>query len=278
VLRNFLQDREALETAAVAETIAILEEEAARQRGAIDVALAAAEEAQRAAARAEGSGGRRWGAGGVAPSTGGSGDPRIATELADKRHAIEAAEEAKQRRLSELHTDLDKLRVTYTSDHPMVVAMEERIRSARVDPGELVELRREEDAILARLKGSAPTGGAVAPIGAMDQPKVTAARLKLVATVNKYEELMGRLDSARLELHAAQATFKYRYVITAPAELPRSPDKPILLMIVLLGTVFTVALAIGAAGVRELARGRFVEPWQVRRKLPVPLLAEVEEP
>jgi len=272
VLRNFLRDRGAVETAATTEAIRILEDQTARQREAIDVALAAAEEAQRSAARAEVSSRRRSGAEGRALS---ADDTRIATELDDKRRAIQAAEDARQRQRGDLLAQLDRLRLTYTSGHPAVVAMEERLRNARAEPAELVTLKREEAAILARLKGLGPRGDSTDPIGALEQPKVTAARIKLAATANKYEELIGRLDSARLELQAAQATFKYRYVIAEPPELPGKPEKS---FGILFGTLLTAATALTAAGVRELRRGRFVEPWQVRRKLPLPLLAEVEEP
>ena len=42
------------------------------------------------------------------------------------------------------------------------------------------------------------------------------------------------------------------------------------------GLVLSALLALFVAAVKDLASGRFVERWQVRR-LPVPLLAEVEE-
>jgi uncharacterized protein involved in exopolysaccharide biosynthesis len=96
--------------------------------------------------------------------------------------------------------------------------------------------------------------------------------------VGKYEELMDRIDSARIELHTAHAAFKYRYAVVELPELPKKPTKPNVLFILLVGVALSVALAIIAAGAKELTPGRFIERWQVPRRLPIPLLAEVEKP
>jgi uncharacterized protein involved in exopolysaccharide biosynthesis len=173
---------------------------------------------------------------------------------------------------------LDRLRTTYTPEHPAVVAMEERIRAARAVPADLAALKRQEAALIAQIKAYGPKSETFDPIAAADQPKVAATRAKLLAAVNRYEDLMGRLDSARLELHATQATFKHRYVVGEPPELPSKPNKPIGLIIMLVGTLLTAIIALSVAGLRELGSGRFIESWQARRKLPLPLLAEVEEP
>lgn len=44
------------------------------------------------------------------------------------------------------------------------------------------------------------------------------------------------------------------------------------------GLVLGVLLGLFATIAKDLAAGRFLEVWQVRRRLPVPLLAEVDEP
>jgi hypothetical protein len=111
-----------------------------------------------------------------------------------------------------------------------------------------------------------------------DGPETTAANAKLFAAVGKYEDLMDRIDSARIELHTAQAAFKYRYAIVEPPELPKKPTKPNVLLIVLGGFALSIGAAVLAAGGKDLASDRFVEAWQVRRRLPIPLLAEVEKP
>jgi uncharacterized protein involved in exopolysaccharide biosynthesis len=275
MVRNFLRDRSSVETAAPTEAIRVLEEQTARQREAMDKALAAAEEAQRSAAKAEVNSRVRSSAENRAIT---ADDTRITTELEDKRRAILAAEGARQHHLGELRAQLDRLRLTYTSEHPAVVAMEERIRNARAEPAELAALKRQEAAILARLKGIGPKGDTSDPIAALEQPKVAATRIKLVTAVNRYEELLGRLDAARIELDAAQAMFKHRYVVSEPPEVPKQPAKPIVLIVTLIGTLVTLAAAFLFAGLRELAQGRFIEPSQVRRKLSLPLLAEVDEP
>lgn len=273
VLRNFLKDKGEVETAATTEAITILEGQAARQREAIDVALGAAEEAQRSVVSAEANDRRRLRAEARAIN---AGDVRMETELADKRRAVQSAEDARQRQITDLRVQLDQLRLTYAPGHPMVLAMEERLRHARAEPAELTRLKREQEAILARLRGFGTRAEAAS--ATPEQPKLDAARIKLASAVNKYEELTGRIDAARLELHAAQATFKHRYVVAEPPEVPGQSDKPVALILALVGALFTAAAALSAAGLRERARGRFVDASQVRRRLPIPLLAEVEEP
>ena len=44
------------------------------------------------------------------------------------------------------------------------------------------------------------------------------------------------------------------------------------------GLVLSVLLAFFVAAAKDLSGGLFLEAWQVRRKLSIPILAEVESP
>src|SRR5207253_56188 len=59
----------------------------------------------------------------------------------------------------------------------------------------------------------------------------------------KYQDLMGRLDAARIELDTARAAFKYRYGVVRPAQIPKNADKP--KAAVLLGGGFVAGLLLG---------------------------------
>jgi hypothetical protein len=111
-----------------------------------------------------------------------------------------------------------------------------------------------------------------------DEPELASAKERLLVATRRYEDLMDRIDSARIELQTAQAAFKYRYVVVDPPEVPQTATRPNGAILLLGGLVLAAVLAIFAAGVSDLTCGRFVEPWQVRRKLSIPLLAEIEEP
>lgn len=308
--RNFFKERGATETSAITETIAILEDEAARQREAIDAGLAAAQKMQPpppaapiaptlprpfGAPRRPGPD-RGWGA----PPEGGA---TIAVDLAQKRAAIQAIEDPWQRHVIDLKGQLATLRLTYASAHPSVITLEERIRQASVEPPELTALKREEGSLLAQIRQFSPGDGKIgegkggdgqpsmlgplaAPAGVAapepaatrdDSPELVAVRARLLAAVQKYEDLRDRIDSARLEINTARAAFKYRYATVAPSEIPRKPVKPSVLLIVLGGLALGIVLAFAAAAAKDFRSDRFLEIWQIQR-LPIPLLAEVKTP
>jgi uncharacterized protein involved in exopolysaccharide biosynthesis len=308
--RNFFKERGDTETSAITETIAILEEEAARQREAIDAGLAAAQKmqpppplaapaAQAAPTPARPFGAPRrpgadrgWSAG--APAEGGG---TIAVDLAQKRSAIQAIEDPWQRRVVDLKGQLATLRLTYASAHPSVITLEEKIRQASVEPPELTVLKREEGSLLAQIRQFSPGDGklgeaqspALGPVVAArepvaeaaaprdDSPELVAVRARLLAAVQKYEDLRDRIDSARLEINTARAAFKYRYAIVSPAEVPKRPVKPSVLLIVLVGLGLGILLSFAAAAGKDLRSDRFIEVWQIER-LPIPMLAEVKTP
>jgi hypothetical protein len=108
-----------------------------------------------------------------------------------------------------------------------------------------------------------------------DDPEVSSARIELEAVLSKSRELQARLDAARLELATNEANFGHRYKVVEPPAMPLEPLAPHRLLGFVV--VLWVALALGAlsAGAWQLARGRVLEAWQLRR-LGVSVLAEVE--
>jgi uncharacterized protein involved in exopolysaccharide biosynthesis len=284
--QKFLKDRSAAAIAAITDTLTILNDEEARRREVVAAALAEAQKLQLAAAppvRQAGAPQER------STSNELTGKHEVANELAenaDKRRTIQAAEEARQRRLAELRAQLAELRITYASAHPLVLAMEEKIRHAEVVPPGLVAMKQAERASPRRIKRFSPQNGGIreAPSNLLagaereDDPGLAAAKARLGAAQQKHEEVLDRIASARIELQTAEAAFKYRYAIVKPAERPDKPTKPKALVLLVGGLAASVALAIAAAVAKDLASGRFIEPWQVRRRLPIPLLAELEGP
>ncbi len=169
--------------------------------------------------------------------------------------------------------------------------LEEKVRQATVEPPELLALKREESALLEQVKelsragdraGEAASSPGFAGVEASrssegdDSPEQAPAKARLAAGVQKYEDVRARIDSARIELNTAQAAFKYRYAIVGPAEVPKAPTKPSVLLIVLCGSLLSVLLSIAVAGAKDLTSDRLIEPWQARR-LSIPVLAEVKK-
>ncbi|HKP63503.1 MAG TPA: hypothetical protein VJV78_42500 [Polyangiales bacterium] len=231
----------------------------------------------------------------------------ITAKLEEIRRAQRELLEPWQRRAAEQRFALAELRATYGPEHPLVRAQEFKVKSANEEPPELRELKSNEATLLASLSeiaiadsdtGSALTrrmrvgttaGGATSATSAaleveslraliereIEDPEVSAARIRLDSVTRKAQELRQRLDAATMELATAQAGFKYRYNVVEPPELqnkPFYPNRPRLFLIAL-----AIALACGllAGAVRDLLGGRVIESWQISR-YGVETLAEID--
>jgi uncharacterized protein involved in exopolysaccharide biosynthesis len=319
-VKNFLEDRSASELAVLGETIGILDDELKKQGD--EVAAALLDLRRLRAKQLEGNGvaiappapapnddAPKPSAAPkpepeAAPQPTSSASSILAAQLADKRKQIKELEEPRQKQLSELYAQLADLKSHYADANPLVVAKEQQIKEASVEPPELAKLEAEERALLEggdddlppelQVAAAAPTKTTSAPPKAAPKPKpaatnaiatssntkeedpdLTQARTRLNAATIKYQELSNRIESARMEVLSAQAAFKYRYTIVQPAELPKKPTKPNVPMVLVAGLMFALLTAIGAAAAKDVLSGRVIEAWQVKRRLKLPVLAQV---
>jgi len=215
---------------------------------------------------------------------------RLQTAIGIKRRAVEDLESFRQRRISELQAQLAEQQSVYASSHPVVVGLRESIASMNQDSPNLSSLRRDihelENEYLA--KGGRPedttrTSQAStpqllfapaplpisAPRDASDEFRDSQVRL----SIGRYNALLERLETARLELAGVRAAFKYRFVVARPPEQPRAPVSP--RRPAILAGAFIAGLLVGAlaALVLELRSGLLVQEWQVRRLVGLPVLA-----
>jgi uncharacterized protein involved in exopolysaccharide biosynthesis len=296
--QNFLETRHALEVSTIAETISILEGHAAAARSRVDTAL---EEFRRAreAAKRPATAKPRPQLPAVRPAHVDAGLGELKLMLDAKRRAVRDLEEFRARRIAEIQARLSELKATYTPAHPLVVAARESVEALSTDSPQLAELRREEHELLAeylarggRADGDRGDLGASAPpstpsllqvpdILRVQDPAVEESaeaqywRTQLETLMRKYDELVGRLDAARIELDTARAAFKYRYSIVRPAEVSKKPSRPNIPLILLAGVLGGVVLAFAVPCYRDLRAGVIVQPWQVDHGLGVPLLADL---
>jgi hypothetical protein len=276
--QNFLDQRHAQEVSTIAETISILEGHAATVRESLDP---------------------------TKPGTAAPGGPRrdptldarrgetaeLRLMLEAKRRAIRELEEFRRRRLAELQADLAQQKTVYASAHPVIVKLQQSISAMQEDSPQLLSLRKEESALseeLAARMASARAEGSLArgprPVEATPAPRTGApgedvageyARTRVRFAMEKYDTLLERIDSARIELDTARAAFKYRYSVVRPPIFPKRPSKP-KIPVVVAGALF-VALALGVAAsvLADLRSGRLLEPWQVERQLGLGILGEL---
>jgi uncharacterized protein involved in exopolysaccharide biosynthesis len=289
--QNFLESRHVTEISLIAESISILESHSAVAREAVEAALE--DVRRRPPARAAG---LTPSAAPAAPSTPADQEvARLGVMLVAKRRALRDLEDYRRRRLSELQTQLAEQKAVYSDSHPNVVNIDESIKGLMVDSPQLVTLRREEQELEneyrrrggPRLPDEEPaaSAGSVRPVileplsadrGGKTDVGDDYARQRLSAAVSRYNMLLDRIASAKVEADAARAAFKYRYIVVRPPKLPSRPISPHAALMLLAGAMAGAGLGIVVALGAEVRRGLVVQPWQVRSLLDTPILAEVQ--
>jgi len=207
----------------------------------------------------------------------------LSKELSEARREERTLVEPWRRRIAELKAQMVELSATYTNDHPLIRQQEAKIAAASVVPDELAAVRAKESELMGRLASL----GVVRPNvpGVVGEPQVETVDIndptlapmhaRLAAALRKSDDVAERLESARIELTTAEADFRHRYVVVEEPEVPGKPmsgKRPLFFAL-----VFVAAAVLGfLSGVlREVLKGRMVEPWQVRA-LGLDLLAEVD--
>ena len=110
----------------------------------------------------------------------------------------------------------------------------------------------------------------------LEDPRVTYARSQLKIATTNYEDMLDRLEAARIELETARAAFKYRYTVISPPQFPKRPDAPNTVLLVVGGLLCGIFAAVFTATARDVVDGRVVETWQIQRQLGLPLLGEIK--
>jgi len=301
--QNFLETRHAIEVSTIEEAISILEGHATNVGQSIDAELEDLQrmrEAHSSGAQKDEPAVRR-----VLPSERRD-SARADQELAQmrviligKRRAMADLEDFRSKRLADLQTQLAEQKATYGPAHPILINTELSIAALSRESPQINALRREEQELLrdfVKHGGKDLEGGPAAPPTVLarlqegarlvrhDSPDAREdeatdyAKTRLRISVNKYEELLGRVDAARIELDTARAAFKYRYSIIRPAQVPKKAEKPNVPASLGAGVVAGLLLALSLCVLKDLSGARFIEPWQIERGPGLPVLAELERP
>jgi hypothetical protein len=282
---NFIDERHGTEVSMIGESIGILEGNVARARRGIDSAVA--ELRGRAPAPAPAPTRTVPRAAPVNPEL-----AALQSTLRTKRQAIADLAEAHDRRLGELQARMTVLRQTYGPAHPEIARTQEAIEALGVETPQLTALRREERQLAAQVVargGAASEGGAPAPsaqdIGNVltirttpSDPTEQYAESRLRMVMNDYQELVDRLNAARIELETSRAAFKYRYRVLTPVEVPRKPFRPNVPIILVGGVMMAGFLGFVTILALDIAGGRVHQSWQVSRFLGLPVVGEVGTP
>ena len=284
-LQNFLEARQIQEVNAIDDAISHLTGRLAPLRAQLDAAI---EEVQREGmATAEPLPAR------TAPSRPLPVDSAQSEELSRLRATIEAKERAirdteefRRRRLLELQSQLEERRVVYSEAHPVVVSLRREIESLLAESPQVVALREEEQRLRAEL--AARTGEEARARAATGERNGGPRRARPVSSAAvdqservrearfQFQQMVGRVNAAQVDLDHARAAYKYRYKIVWPAEVPRRPVSPNPFKYLGAGAIASLLLALFVAAAPELLKGRVVERWQIERGLGIPVLADLD--
>lgn len=290
--QNFFEQRHASEVSLIGESIGIIEGHVVSAEKAIQDALGQIRAAT--PIRATPVLPRLYSAPGApAPS---SAVVAVLAELRMKRQTVEDINTSRSQRLSALQARLLELRGMYGSAHPEIAAAEENIRSLSAPSTQLASLRDEETALRARLRS---LGGRESPapvsaasfepafarealerlasisVDSQEVPEVTFAKSRLKIATTDYEDLLDRLEGAKIEMETARAAFKYRYSVITPARIPKEPKSPKVPLVLIGGFILAVLVTAFAAVMLDFGSGRVLEAWQVDRQLGLTVLADV---
>jgi uncharacterized protein involved in exopolysaccharide biosynthesis len=215
-------------------------------------------------------------------------------DLAAARTLVAQQEAAYTARVSAVQARLTDLEARFGSGHPEVVAARQALSAASALPEALVAARAEEKRLIeqlgllgAALPTSTDAGAELAMqrlnfermmrerADSLEDPRMTYARSKLKIATTNYEDMLDRLEAAKIELETARAAFKYRYTVISPAQLPTRAHTPNVPLLLVGGLVCAALAAVFAATARDVFGGLVVEPWQIDRQLGLPLLGEV---
>lgn len=223
--------------------------------------------------------------------------------LNSKKRALGDLEDFRSRRVTELTAQLQEQKVQYADQHPIVMDMRQRIQALKADSPQMSQVKGDIDALEheyrrkggrdpeALIEPSRPRNASMRRVAApqlaqsaltnselADDPLVEFSRNNLRVAAAKYEELLMRIDSARIEQDTTRAAFKYRYSVVRPASVPKKPVKPDVAIILGVTAVLAFFTALMAGALRDWVSGRLVEAWQVERALGLPVLSQVKLP
>jgi uncharacterized protein involved in exopolysaccharide biosynthesis len=237
-------------------------------------------------------------------------DPDLAKSLEQTRLRIKSLEEAQQRTSDGLKAQLLQAQLTLTPMHPTVIALQQQLEAISQPSPELAQLRAEERSLMSQIAplraapvASAPppaqmllpirtaAGGEAVDAGPAQPPlpllpapsldrdgQLQLAESKLGSAIRAYEDTMGRIDAVKVELDITRAAYKHKYTVVTPAEIPAKPKKSTAQQIGIGAVVGGLALAVLLAAAVDFLKGSILESWQVRRRLKIEVLGELDGP
>lgn len=268
-MKSFLEYKRATETAAITESIAILDRSIESLEAQVNNTIAhlPRRPASRPIARRP-----------VSPS-GPSAQTvmtltRLKAAIEEQQQDIARMAGTRSQQLAEAQGRLTAALTIYTEGHPTVVALRQTVTQLSGDSPELAAARRQardlqdqyEKASVAAAASDARAVRASGFAGDLPGPAIEAlgldslgdesepANLRLRVEMSQLAAVRERANAARAELSSAEAGFKYRYSVTRPPRVPRGAASPNVPAIMLAGAVASLLLALGVPVAMRMLR------------------------
>lgn len=284
-LQNFLEARHTAEISTIEDAITILEARVAEARKQVDSSLGHLQDVRAARSTRL----RRPAPRIVlreAPAAPDQAGSKLQDQVESRRRALADLEEFRKRRIAELTQKVQEARALYSNKHPTLVDLEESLEEAHRESPQVTALRHELEPLEAELSrrgllGDVPlraprvhdVSAQAAALEDDDDPtesqdaEIDYAKTQVRHALTRYNALVDRIESARIEEDAAQAAFKYRYVVIYPPQRPRSPTKPKPALVILASVLVGLLLGCMATALLDVSSKAFVEDWQVEDAL-----------
>jgi hypothetical protein len=219
--------------------------------------------------------------------------------LRSKQNALELLQEQRARELTRARATLEPQQVVFNRSHPAITELERQVKALERPSPQMLELKRDVIDLERELEerggkvdrsvrpstAPAQTSGLVSEASLANlppelerDPAISVAQEQVRVALGRHQELLMRIESARMALDTARAAFKYRFHAVKPAQTPKVALAPNVPAILGAGFFVGIVLAFFAAAAVDLWTRTLAEAWQVRRQLKVPLLVELKGP
>ncbi len=214
----------------------------------------------------------------------------------------------KQSEISAMEERLDGLLIDSTDKHPVVIQLRKKINAAKSEieegnyeigaseitdsEGELITLKEE----LKHLRTELATSSLDADRGGENRTKLATAtneklyKLLLLERIEKkvpaqdagvnrkiYNELLSRLETAKITQRLEASKDGTRYTILDPARLPLKPFKPNKLNVLLIGMFLGISAGLGLVFAVEMFDHSFLSIDDAKAHLELPILGAISK-
>ncbi len=270
-VRRFFEERRRAEQATTRDAIAVLEQRASAVRDQLQAEVGRVREAELALLRGSPAMTHTW----RAPTGRTPQEAELAqlkTDLDAKKLALAELERLREARATELRTQLARERITYAEGHPAIARTRDLLEKVTAPSPEADALRGQIAMLDQRFQQASERAARLVDA---EDPSLEYQRTELRLLLAQYTSLRDRIDGARVEGAMAAASFDRRNAFAVPPVVPRRAAWPIPSLSIAAGLLGGALLAIFVAAALDVRSGKALEPWQLERKLGIPVVGEL---